>query len=115
MLRGQPAVINGDGKQVRDFVFVGDVARANLAALERGNGIYNIGTGVPTDINTIFGELAEATRYTRAEEHGAAKLCEVRTTYLDVSLARRELGWTPAVTLSDGLSQTVEYFRTRVS
>ena len=64
MLRGQPAVINGDGLQIRDFVYVGDVARANLAALERGAGIYNIGTGVPTDINTIFGELAEATRYT---------------------------------------------------
>jgi UDP-glucose 4-epimerase len=114
MLRGQPAVINGDGLQIRDFVYVGDVARANLAAMERGVGVYNVGTGVPTDINTIFGELAEATRYTRAEAHGPAKLGEVRTTYLDVSRARRELGWAPAVTLSEGLAQTVDYFRERM-
>ena len=114
MLRGQPAVINGDGLQIRDFVYVGDVARANLAAMERGVGVYNVGTGVPTDINTIFGELAEATRYTHAEAHGPAKLGEVRTTYLDVSRARRELGWAPAVTLSEGLAQTVAYFRERM-
>jgi UDP-glucose 4-epimerase len=114
MLRGQQAIIYGDGKQVRDFVYVGDIARANLAALERGTGIYNIGTGVPTDINTIFGELAEATRYTLAEAHGAAKLGEVRSTYLDVSLSRRELGWAPSVALSEGLAQTVAYFRERM-
>jgi len=114
MLRGQPAVINGDGLQIRDFVYVGDVARANLAALERGTGIYNIGTGVPTDINTIFRELAKITGYRHAETHGAAKLGEVRTTYLDVSLARRELDWAPAMTLSAGLAQTAGYFRERM-
>jgi UDP-glucose 4-epimerase len=114
MLRGQPAVIYGDGKQVRDFVYVGDIARANLAALERGTGIYNIGTGVPTDINTIFRELAKITGYRHPEAHSAAKLGEVRTTYLDVSLAQRELGWAPTMTLSAGLAQTSGYFRERM-
>ena len=114
MLRDQPAVINGDGLQIRDFVYVGDVARANLAALARGTGIYNIGTGVPTDINTIFRELAKITGYRQPETHGAAKLGEVRTTYLDVGLAQRELGWAPAMALPAGLAQTAGYFRERM-
>jgi UDP-glucose 4-epimerase len=114
MLRDQPAVINGDGLQIRDFVYVGDVARANLAALARGTGIYNIGTGVPTDINTIFRELAKITGYRQPETHGAAKLGEVRTTYLGIGLAQRELGWAPAMALSAGLAQTAGYFRERM-
>ena len=111
MLRGEPAIINGDGRQSRDFIYVGDVARANLLALQGGSGIYNVGTGVPTDVNTIFRELARLTGYKGEELHGPAKLGEVRDTYLDAGRAARELGWKAEVGLAEGLEWTVGYFR----
>lgn len=115
MLAGQPVLIHGDGRQTRDFVYVGDVAAANLLAVTQGQGVYNIGTGVPTDINTIFGELAEITRYTLAEAHGPAKPGEVRHSYLAADKARAELGWSPAVRLADGLAQTAAFFREKLA
>jgi UDP-glucose 4-epimerase len=112
MLAGRPVTVNGDGLQQRDFVYVGDVARANLAALASdGSGIYNLGTGIPTDIITIWRELAQITAYPLAVQHEAAKLGEVRATYLNVAKAARELGWRPTVPLADGLSRTVAFFR----
>ncbi len=112
MLAGRPVTINGDGLQRRDFVYVGDVARANLLALEgEGSGIYNLGTGVATDINTIFRELARLTGYSLPEHHGPAKPGEVRDIYLDCSRARRELRWQAQVPLDQGLALTVAHFR----
>jgi UDP-glucose 4-epimerase len=110
MLRNEPAIINGDGLQQRDFVYAGDIARANVLALGIGSGIYNLGTGVPTDINTIFDELARLTGYDQPRRHGPAKPGEVRTTYLDAGRARRELCWTPRVSLAEGLERTVQFF-----
>jgi UDP-glucose 4-epimerase len=112
MLAGRPVIINGDGLQQRDFVYVGDIARGNLAALaSEGCGIYNLGTGIPTDILTIWQELARITDYPLAAQHGAAKLGEVRTIYLDGAKAARALDWRPTVTLADGLARTVAFFR----
>jgi len=113
MLRGEQAIINGDGQQTRDFVYVGDVARANVLAATKGSGIYNIGTGASTDINRIFGHLARITKYALPEAHGPAKPGEVRRSCLDPSLARRDLGWEPSVTLEEGLTQTVHAFALR--
>jgi UDP-glucose 4-epimerase len=115
MLRGRPAIINGDGRQQRDFIYVGDIARANLLALEHGSGVYNLGSGVATDINTIYDELAAATGYAAPAQHGPAKLGEVRNIYLDAGRARRELGWEPAVSLREGLQRTVAFFRERLA
>jgi UDP-glucose 4-epimerase len=115
MLVGRPMTISGDGLQSRDFVYVGDVAAANVAAAKFGSGIYNIGTGLPTDIVTIARELARSTGYTQEIEHGAAKLGEVRHTYLDAHKARRELGWEAQVGLADGLARTVESFRKTIA
>ncbi len=111
MLAGQQAIIHGDGLQTRDFVYVGDVAAANVLALSRGQGVYNIGTGVPTDVNTIFRKLAEITGYTLPEVHGPPKPGEVRHSYLDAGKARAELGWVPVMELAAGLAQTVAFFR----
>lgn len=111
MLAGEQAVINGDGLQTRDFVYVGDVARANVLAAMQGSGIYNIGTGVAADINTIFRTLARITGYTLPEVRGPAKPGEVRRSCLDATKAERELGWQPVVTLSEGLAKTVDFFR----
>ena len=112
MLAGRPVTVNGDGLQQRDFVYVGDIARANLAALTGdGSGIYNLGTGIPTDIVTIWREVARITGYPLALQHGPAKPGEVRATYLDVAKAARELNWRPTVTLAEGLTRTVAFFR----
>lgn len=111
MLRGDQAIINGDGRQQRDFVYVGDIARANLLAVEQGRGIYNLGSGIATEINTLFHHLARLNDYPLAEMHGLAKPGEVRYSYLNAERARRELHWSPQVTLSEGLAQTVSHYR----
>ena len=114
MLIGEPVTINGDGQQTRDFVYVEDCARANDLALtvDHQPGIYNIGWGRPTSINEIFAGLAKAIDYAQSACYGPAKVGETRHIYLDASKADRDLGWTPTISLEDGLKQTVEYFRT---
>lgn len=112
MLRGEQAVINGDGEQTRDFVFVQDVVRANMLAMERGDGeVYNLGWGSGTTVNTIFRELKALTGYAGEEVHGPPRLGEVRHSYLSAEKAGQELGWKPATPLVEGLRQTVEFFR----
>jgi UDP-glucose 4-epimerase len=116
MLQGRELVINGSGDQERDFVYVSDVARANLLALERGDGgVYNVGSGVGTSINTIFSQLRSITDYQGDELHGPAKLGEVYRVFLDASRAREALGWWPQVSLEEGLTKTVEYFASGTS
>jgi UDP-glucose 4-epimerase len=113
MLRGEQALINGDGEQQRDFVYVGDCARANLLALQTKNSaaIYNLGSGQGTSVNQIFAALKEITAYALPEMHGPAKVGETSRIYLDAAKARQELEWVPAVSLEEGLGQTVEYFK----
>lgn len=112
MLAGEPAVVHGDGLQERDFVYVGDCARANLAALEQGqNGIFNIGTGAVTTINDLFDRLAAITGYDCPRQHGPERLGDIYRSFLSAERAARELGWRPVFTLEDGLRETVAYFR----
>ncbi len=117
MLAGDPVVINGDGEQERDFVFVGDCARANLLAADPKveSGIYNLGSGRGTSVNAIFESMREATAYSLPPRHGPAKLGETRRIFLNADKARRALGWSPQVELSDGLTETVEFFRTALA
>ena len=113
MLADQQVFINGDGEQQRDFVYVGDCARANLLALTReADGIYNLGTGRGTSINEIFQALKNITGYQRPAAYRPAKLGETRRIYLDASKARQRLEWSPEVELEAGLADTVAYFRT---
>ena len=113
MLKEEQVVINGDGEQRRDFVYVGDCARANLLALTvpHPSGIFNLGSGHGTTVNAIFCELKAITGYSRDAQHGPEKLGETRTIYLDARKAREELSWAPQVGLREGLELTVEYFR----
>jgi UDP-glucose 4-epimerase len=114
MLHGGSPVINGDGQQTRDYVFVGDVVRANVLALRsKGFTVYNVGTGVETDVNTIFRTLKKATGSTCIETHGEAKKGEQMRSVLDHRRIAGELGWRPEVNLEEGLRRTVEYFRSR--
>jgi len=112
MLRGDRAVINGDGKQTRDYVYVGDVVRANLAALQcRGFEVLNVGTGVETDVNEIFRLIKLYTGSDIKTEHGEAKKGEQLRSVLDSSKISRLLGWRPTVTIEEGLARTVAAFR----
>jgi len=112
LLAGQEPVINGDGKQTRDYVFVSDVVRANMLASDRtGFQVFNIGTGRETDVNQIFHGIREAVGSACPERHGGAKKGEQRRSVLSSSRIQKTLGWKPAVTLEDGLRRTVEYFR----
>jgi len=115
MLRADTPVINGDGRQTRDFVFVGDVVRANLLAMVEGvQGVFNIGTGVETDINWLAGELARLCGFSRPVPHGPAKPGEQQRSSVDATLAAQVLGWRPQVSLEKGLQLTVDFFRSRL-
>lgn len=112
MLEGSPVTINGTGGQVRDFVYVGDCARANLIALQKGNSrAYNLGVGIGIDINQIFFELKSITGYKPEAIYGPAKAGETSRIYLTAERAKEELGWESEVSLTEGLEQTVAYFR----
>jgi UDP-glucose 4-epimerase len=112
MLRGQPVTINGDGEQVRDYVYVTDCARANLMVLEAGGGrVYNLGYGVGTTVNQIFAHLKALTGYEPEANYGPAKAGETFRIYLDARRAGAELGWKPTIELAEGLSKTVVYLK----
>ena len=112
MLKGEQPVINGDGKQTRDYVFVGDVVRANLLALAHTiSDIFNIGTGVENDVNTLFRIIKRSTSSSCEEKHAPAKMGEQLRSVIDSSKAKKILGWIPTVSLEEGLEKTVQYFR----
>ena len=113
ILKNLPIMITGDGKQQRDFVFVGDVANANVLATEnaKDSNVYNLGSATPTDINQIFMALKEITGYPGEAKHGPAKLGETRKIYLNADKIKSNLGWEPTVSLMDGLRATVDYFK----
>lgn len=113
MLAGEPVTINGDGEQTRDFVYVGDCAYANYLAVtvDHQPGIYNVGWGRPTSVNDIFTTLAKITNFPHAAAFGPAKVGETRHIYLNASKAGKELGWSPTLSLEEGLEKTVAYFK----
>jgi UDP-glucose 4-epimerase len=107
---GQVPVINGDGEQLRDYVYVADCARANLAALDPGlpSGLYNLGSGQGTSVNQLYALLKKLTGSELNAVHGPAKLGETRHIYLEAGKARRLMGWSQQVTLEQGLKQTLD-------
>ena len=112
ILQGEQPVINGDGLQTRDYVFVGDVVKANELVLSGGdNKIYNVGTGIETNVNELFRKIVQFTGREVPEEHGPSKPGEQQRSVLNHAYITRELGWKPSVSLDDGLRLTVEYFK----
>lgn len=112
LLEGKPCTIYGDGGQTRDYVYVGDVARANvLAAEKRYDGPLNVGTGIETDVNAIYGHLARAAGVSLPAEHAPGRMGEQRRSCVDPSAAGTAIGWRPEVAIADGLARTMEYFR----
>ncbi len=112
MLKGDQPIINGTGKQTRDFVFVEDVVESIMATLNPDvQGIFNVGTGQETTVNECYKLLKEFTGSDCVERFGPAKKGEQLRSVLDVSKLRETFGWDTHVSLSDGLAQTVEFFK----
>jgi UDP-glucose 4-epimerase len=112
MLAGDQPIINGNGRQTRDFIYVEDVVEANLAAMGKDvQGTFNVGNGVETPLNDLFRILVDLTKADCKEIHGPAKKGEQLRSVIDAGRIRQELGWEPRTRLRDGLAKTVEYFR----
>jgi UDP-glucose 4-epimerase len=115
MLEGRQPEIFGDGDQERDFLFVDDAVEANICAIGRGDGLaLNIGTGQKTSVNRIYELLGNIIGFRWDPVHRPARLGDVQQISLDNTMAAGQMGWTPKVSLEDGLSRTVEYFRRTV-
>jgi UDP-glucose 4-epimerase len=98
--------IYGDGSQTRDYVFVGDVVSATLAAADYDGGVFNVGTGTETSVVDLYERIQHVSGIEREAEHAAARAGELQRSVLDPSLAARELGWKPERSLDDGLAAT---------
>ena len=112
MLNNKEVVINGDGEQTRDFVFVKDVVNAALLSMEKKkNGIYNIATSKETNINEIFKRVKQLIGSNCEEKHAPAKSGEQKTSCLDYSKAKQEINWEPEYNLEKGLEKTINWFK----
>jgi UDP-glucose 4-epimerase len=111
MLSGEQPVIYGDGTQTRDFVYVGDVARANLLALDAEEVVVHIGTGEETTVNELYEQLARLAGFQGPAKYGPPRPGDVYRIALDVRKAKELLGWEARTSLKEGLAKTVEAFR----
>ena len=112
MLDGGQPIINGTGKQTRDFVYVDDVVDAIMATIgEDIQGIYNVGTGQEASVNECYEIIKELTNSSCKDLYGAAKKGEQFRSVLDVKKMRERFGWDSQVSLPDGLKMTVEFFK----
>jgi UDP-glucose 4-epimerase len=110
MLENNQPIINGDGKQTRDYIYVDDVVAANILALEnfQKSGIYNVGTGREIDVNYLFNEINRHFGGKFEEEHGPAKQGEQRTSCLSFEKIKNVLGWEPKINFEEGIKKTIE-------
>lgn len=113
MLKGGSPVINGDGNQTRDYVYVKDVVEANMRAIESNFvGCVNIGTSKETSVNELFAALKQVSgNNSIIKNHGPAKQGEAYRSSLDYSLAKKTLGWQPKTSVKEGLKLTFAWFK----
>jgi len=115
MLKGEVPSIFGDGGQLRDYVYVGDIVESNLAAVDRGDGdICNIGSGIGTSVNQIYEKLQRIIGFSEPPIYAEPRTGEIEKVYLESSMALRELGWSAQVDFDEGLRRTVEWFKARI-
>jgi UDP-glucose 4-epimerase len=114
LLAGMDCTIYGDGEQTRDYVYVGDVVQANIAALaDPIRGTYNIGTATETSVNEMYRQLEVVMELKRPARYAPPRPGEQQRSAVDIRKAEREMNWRPRVGIRDGLAYTVEYFRSR--
>ena len=114
LLDHKTVTIFGDGEQTRDYVYVGDVVRANLAAVSAtATGAINIGTGIETSVNRLYGILAAVAGSDQPPAYAPARPGEQQRSAIAAARAGRELGWRPEVALEEGLRRTYAFFQQR--
>ncbi|MHB1679146.1 MAG: NAD-dependent epimerase/dehydratase family protein [bacterium] len=113
MLNNEQPIINGDGNQTRDYVYIEDVVNSNIIALENFDkvGIYNVGTSLEISVNDLFKEINKNFNYKFKEIHGAAKLGEQKTSCLSYEKIEKEMGFKPKINFSEGIKKTYEWFK----
>lgn len=112
ILAGKPIRIDWDGEQQKDYVYAGDVARANILALTKGDGeAINIGTGAGTSVNALHRAIAQAVGRDVEVTHATKRAGDIRTCVFAIEKAKSTLEWQPAVDLKKGIGETVEFFR----
>jgi UDP-glucose 4-epimerase len=112
MMEGKTPVIFGDGEQLRDYLYVGDVAAANLLALDKGSQeIVNLGWGRGVSVNDIFRTLKRLLGFPGEPRYAERRAGEVQRIYLDAGRAREVLGWSPEVSFEEGLERTISWYR----
>ncbi|HNS32899.1 MAG TPA: NAD-dependent epimerase/dehydratase family protein [bacterium] len=112
MLNRERPVIYGDGKQTRDFVYVEDVVEASIKAMGRGiEGVFNVGTGIETDINSVFDSIKKATCSNTDKIYAEAKKGEVKRSCLSCEKLKKTAGWKPARSFEEGIGKTVLWLR----
>jgi UDP-glucose 4-epimerase len=112
MLKGERPTIFGDGEQLRDYVYVGDVVEANVLAASKGeNEEYNVGTGVGTSVNELFSNLKELMKFDQEVVYAPPRTGELFKVYLNVTKIEREWGWKARVGIKEGLGKTIDFFR----
>ena len=113
IINGRKCTINGDGRQTRDFVYVKDVARANIIALEKNtkSRIFNVGIAKEISVNQLFEKMSQLFGNKGKAVHGKAIPGEVDRISLDISLAKKELKWSPSYSFGKGLKETIAWFK----
>ena len=111
LARGEQAKIFGDGLQTRDYVYVGDVARATTSTLGQDSGVFNVGTGRETSVVELYELCAKVAGSDTPAEHAPARLGELQRSFLDPERAAHELGFSAMVELEDGLRATWDWIR----
>jgi UDP-glucose 4-epimerase len=114
MLSGKQPIINGDGKQTRDYVYIKDVVQANILTLDWNiSGSYNVGTGKETDVNSIFKIISSKIGDFR-EIHGPVMKGEQKRSVISTPKIEKVMGWKCTTELEDGVAQTIEWFRNQL-
>jgi UDP-glucose 4-epimerase len=103
---GEAPQIFGDGTQTRDYLYVGDVVAATLAAADHPGGVLNVGTGAETSVLELYERIQRVAGVEREPEFAEARPGELQRSVLDASRAKRELGWEPQHSLDEGLAET---------
>jgi len=114
LLNNENPIINGEGKQTRDYVFVGDVVKANVTTLSsKSSDIFNVGTGIETSVNELFTKLNSISGGNAVEKHGPAPKGEQLRSVITSEKLFKEFEWKPAIKIDEGLKKTFDSFRTK--
>jgi UDP-glucose 4-epimerase len=113
MLKNEQPIINGDGRQTRDYIYIDDVTKANILALENMDkiGIYNVGTSIEISVNDLFAEINKNFGGKFKEMHGPAKLGEQKTSCLNYEKIKKDMDFEPEIDFSEGIKKTYEWFK----